>query len=194
MIIPIRTGVAHALEPMDLSGLSICRHYPALDRLRHNQGVGPRNRQPGRFDRRASFLPPCIIRSLAGRLIEFCRTESVANLVGFLIIFIGCLLIGAIIALCDQPLHQGGLASMDRPAAGRSVRASARLGHRICPGSRAHCFSGSRKSDVAHPFLAPYLLAGARTAVLLVPQDLKDQFNEQYKKVLQAWNQSRSAS
>jgi len=41
--------------------------------------------------------------------------------------------------------------------------------------------------------LAPYLLAGARAAVLLVPQDLKNSFNEQYKKVLESWNQRRGA-
>jgi len=49
-----------------------------------------------------------------------------------------------------------------------------------------------RDSVMERSFLAPYMLAGARTAVLLVPQNLKDQFNEQYKKVLEAWNKSRS--
>jgi hypothetical protein len=47
---------------------------------------------------------------------------------------------------------------------------------------------------MAQSVLAPYLLAGARAAVLLVPQSLKTKFNEQYKKILQAWNETRSAA
>jgi hypothetical protein len=39
---------------------------------------------------------------------------------------------------------------------------------------------------------APYLLAGARAAAYMVPEELKDKFNEQYKKVLQAWNHNRN--
>ena len=37
--------------------------------------------------------------SLGSVLTEFCRTDSVANFVAFLIIFIGCILIGAIVSL-----------------------------------------------------------------------------------------------
>jgi hypothetical protein len=45
---------------------------------------------------------------------------------------------------------------------------------------------------MARSVMAPFVLAGARAAIVMVPQTLKDQFNEQYKKVLQAWNESRS--
>jgi hypothetical protein len=41
--------------------------------------------------------------------------------------------------------------------------------------------------------LAPYLLAGARVAVLMVPQELRLKFNDEYQKILQNWKQNRSA-
>ena len=45
---------------------------------------------------------------------------------------------------------------------------------------------------MARSFLAPYLLTGARTAVILVPKTLKEKFNQQYQKILQAWSESRN--
>jgi uncharacterized membrane protein required for colicin V production len=50
-----------------------------------------------------------------------------------------------------------------------------------------------RQETLARSLFAPYLLAGARAAVLLVPQDLKLKFNEEYHKILQAWNHDRSS-
>jgi membrane protein required for colicin V production len=49
-----------------------------------------------------------------------------------------------------------------------------------------------RDNLVAQSQLAPYLLAGARAAVLVVPQELKDRFHEEYRKVLETWNRNRS--
>jgi hypothetical protein len=46
---------------------------------------------------------------------------------------------------------------------------------------------------MAKSYLAPYLLTGARAGVLVVPKSLKDKFYEQYRKVIQTWNQNRSA-
>jgi hypothetical protein len=46
---------------------------------------------------------------------------------------------------------------------------------------------------MARSLFAPYLLAGARAAVLLVPQELKDKFYAEYQRVLQNWNQNRSS-
>ena len=51
-----------------------------------------------------------------------------------------------------------------------------------------------RPEAVSRSYLAPYLLAGARAAVLIVPHDLKNKFYEEYQKVLRAWNQSRNTA
>jgi len=130
---------------------------------------------------------------LGSRLAEFCRTDAVANFAGFLIIFTGCILIGIIAAfLVNRFVKAASLKWIDRLLGGvfgllrgwaiASILVLALIAFPI------------RENIMARSVLAPYLLAGARAAVLLVPQNLKDQFDEQYRKVLQAWNQSRSAS
>jgi membrane protein required for colicin V production len=130
---------------------------------------------------------------MAGSLIEFCRTETVANLAGFVIIFSACLLLGSILGfVINRFIKAASLGYIDRLLGGVfgllrgwAIASVLVLGLIAFP---------VRENLMSHSFLAPYLLAGARTAALLVPQHLKDQFNEQYKKVLHAWNQSRSAS
>jgi membrane protein required for colicin V production len=131
--------------------------------------------------------------SLGSVLAEFCRTDSVANLIAFLIIFIGCILIGAIASFLINRFMKaasikwidrflGGIFGLLRGWAIASILVVALIAFPV----REHVISQS--------VLAPYLLAGARAAVWLVPQDLKEKFNEQYKKVLESWNQKRSAA
>lgn len=128
----------------------------------------------------------------AGWLAEFCSTEAVANFTGFLILFSGCILIGIIAAfLVNRFVKAASLKWIDRLLGavfgllrGWAIASILVLGLIAFP---------VRENLMARSVLAPYLLAGARAAVLLVPQNLKEQFNEQYKRVLQAWNKSRSA-
>ena len=131
--------------------------------------------------------------SLGSMLVEFCRTDSVANFVAFLIIFIGCILIGAMASFLVNRFMKaasikwidrllGGIFGLLRGWAIASILVVALIAFPV----REHVISQS--------VLAPYLLAGARAAVWLVPQDLKGKFNEQYKKVLESWNRNRSAA
>jgi membrane protein required for colicin V production len=121
---------------------------------------------------------------------EFTRTEAIANLLGFLVIFISCILIGIIAAfIINRFVKAASLKWIDRILGGifgflrgwaiSSILVLALIAFPI------------RENMMSRSFLAPFLLAGARTAVLLVPQNLKDRFNEQYKKVLQTWNEHR---
>jgi membrane protein required for colicin V production len=129
----------------------------------------------------------------AAWLAEFSRTDSVANLGGFSIIFIGCILIGIIAAfLLNRFVKAASLKWIDRLLGGifgflrgwavSSILVLALIAFPI------------RDNLMTRSVLAPFLLAGARAAILLVPQGLKDKFNEQYKKVLQSWNQNRSVA
>jgi len=125
-------------------------------------------------------------------LIEFCRTDSIANMLGFMIIFFGCLLVGAVISfLINRFMKAASLQWMDRVLGGvfGLLRGWA-IASILVVGLIAFPI---RENMIARSVLAPYLLAGARTAVIMVPQGLKDKFNEQYLKVLQSWNQNRSA-
>ncbi len=128
----------------------------------------------------------------ASWLAEFSRTEAVADLLGFLIIFVGIILIGAIAAfLVNRFVKAASLKWIDRTLGAifgllrgwviSSILVVALIAFPV------------RENLMARSFLAPFLLAGARTAVLMVPQGLKEKFNEQYKKVLQSWNKNRSA-
>ncbi len=131
--------------------------------------------------------------ALGGVFSEFSRTDSIANFAGFLAIFLGCLLIGAFASFAVNRLLKaaslqwidrllGGLFGLLRGWAISSILVLGLIAFPI------------REGFVSRSFLAPYLLAGARTAALLVPQHLKDKFNQQYQKVLQEWNRNASAS
>ena len=119
--------------------------------------------------------------------VEFTRNESVANLIGFLLIFLGCILVGAIAALLVNKFVKmaslewvdrllGALFGFLRGWAVASIIILALIAFPV------------RENLLARSFLAPYLLAGARVAVLMVPKDLKAKFYDEYKKVLEAWN------
>ncbi len=127
----------------------------------------------------------------AARLAEFSRTDSIANLLGFMIIFLGCILAGAVVSfVASRFLKAASLKWVDRLLGG--VFGLLR-GWAICSIMVIAVVAFPvRENVMARSFLAPYLLTGARTAVTLVPQTLKNKFNEQYKKVLQTWNESRN--
>ncbi len=123
--------------------------------------------------------------------IEFSRNETVANLLGFLLIFLGCILLGAAAAfLVNRFVKMTSLEWVDRLLGGvygflrgwavASIIILALIAFPV------------RENLLERSFLAPFLLAGARVAALMVPQDMKNRFNDEYKKVLQRWNQNRT--
>jgi len=138
------------------------------------------------------ILAVLFYRIPAGMFKEFSKTDAVANLIGFIIIFFGCILLGAIGAfLVNRFLKAVSLKWVDRLLGGifgllrgwaiASILVAALIAFPI------------RDDFMASSTLAPYLLAGAKLAVQCVPQEMKDQFNEQYSKVVDAWKQNRSS-
>jgi len=137
------------------------------------------------------FLAVLYYPAAAKRLAGYCRTESIASLLGFLIIFLGCILIGAVVSfVINRFLKATSLKWFDRLLGGifGFVRGWA-ISSILVIGLIAFPIS---ENMMARSVLAPYLLAGARAAILVVPESLKSKFNEQYRKILQNWNQSRS--
>ena len=130
-------------------------------------------------------------RAPAAAFAEFSRTESIANLLGFMTIFVGCLLAGAVVSFAvNRILKAASIRWVDRLLGG--VFGLLR-GWAICSIMVVALIAFPiNETFMARSQLAPYMLAGARTAVLIVPQGLKDTFDGQYRKVVQAWNQSRS--
>ena len=127
----------------------------------------------------------------AGWLGRFIEKEALADLIGFLAIFCSCIIIGIIAAYIVNRLVKaaslkwvdrilGGIFGFLRGWAISSIIVVALIAFPI------------RETIMEKSLLAPFLLSGARTAVLLVPQELKEKFNEHYQKVLRMWNESRT--
>ncbi len=122
---------------------------------------------------------------------DFASSQTVASFFGFMSIFLGCLIVGALVAYASKRFIK--MASLDwvdrilgaifgflRGWALSSIIVLALIAFPI------------RDNRLGRSVLGPYLLAGARAAVLLVPQDLKDKFYDGYVKVLDALNQKGS--
>jgi len=121
----------------------------------------------------------------------FLRSEALAHLAGFLAIFIGCLLIGALITFfINKFVKMASLEWVDRLLG--AVFGFLR-GWIVCSIIVIGLVAFPVKEDLlARSVLAPYVLAGARAAVLMVPSELKAKFNDQYQKIIQILNQKKS--
>ncbi len=121
---------------------------------------------------------------------DWVRTETLADLIGFMILFLGCLLVGAIISfLINRFVKAASLEWVDRllGAVFGFLRGWAVASIIVV----ALVAFPVKENVLAHSVLAPYLLAGARAVVLVVPKDLKAKFYEEYKKTLQVLNEKR---
>jgi membrane protein required for colicin V production len=139
------------------------------------------------------FILACVFYSSIGSwFADLTRTPTVANLIGFMAVFLGTLLLGAVAAfLVNRFLKMVSLQWIDRLLGGlfgflrgwavASIIVLAML-----------AFPVREDSALARSYLAPYLLAGARAAALVVPQDMKSRFHQEYKKVVELWNQNRN--
>ena len=130
-------------------------------------------------------------RSVGSILVDYTRTETLANLIGFLLIFLSVILAGSVVAhMANRVVKVTSLEWFDRLLGGvfgfvrgwavSSIIVLALIAFPV------------RENILAQSQLAPYLLSGARAAVMVVPQDLKDRFHEEYRKVLDTWNRNRS--
>jgi len=122
----------------------------------------------------------------AGMLLRFCN-ETLADLCGFLAIFLGCILAGALItAIVDRFLKAVKLKWADRllGAAFGFIR-----GCVICSILSLALTVFPVKEDImAKSVLAPYMLGCADILIHFVPQDMRDEFDAQYQKVMKIWH------
>lgn len=122
---------------------------------------------------------------------EFTRTAAIANLLGFLLIFFGSILLGALAAfLVNRVVKMASLEWIDRILGGIYGFVRGCLVASILV--LALTAFPVREKLVAGSVTAPYLLAGARALVLVLPQELRDSFEQEYRKILEHWNRSDS--
>lgn len=122
---------------------------------------------------------------------DLARTQAVADLIGFLLIFLGTLVAGAVVAfLINRFVKMASLQWVDRLLGGlfgflRGWAVSSILVLALV------AFPLKQNQMLSRSYLAPFLLGGARAAVLVVPQELKDRFHQEYKRLLDNLNESR---
>jgi membrane protein required for colicin V production len=122
----------------------------------------------------------------------FGMTETVAGLLGFLGIFLGCILAGAIITfIVNRFLKAVKLKWMDRllGAVFGFLRGWV-VSTVLVLALTAFPLQGNL---TAHSVLVPYLLGSAGILVNLTPNDLKTKFDKHCKEILHTWNKGSVA-
>jgi membrane protein required for colicin V production len=126
-------------------------------------------------------------------LHPFVSSVGVANFVGFLLVFIGVLIVGGLLgALVGRFLSAAGLSWLDRALGAafgiaRGILASVALVlilTAFAPGSSA----AAPPAAVVHSRLAPYVIGASRVITELAPRELKDEFHTRYEQVKRAWH------
>ena len=123
----------------------------------------------------------------AAKLVDYGHSEMVAGLLGFLGIFLGCVLLGTIIAfIADRFLKALKLKWIDR------------LLGAVFGFLRGWIFSviivlaltafPAQNSFTTRSLLIPYLLGSAGLLVYATPDDLKEKFEERSRQLIHYWN------
>ena len=118
---------------------------------------------------------------------DLTSSRSIADFLGFMLIFVGCLALGGLAAFAAKRFVKmasldwadralGGVFGLLRGCALASIIVLALVAFPV----REHWLARSR--------LSPYLLGMARAAVLVVPGDMKAKFYEGYQRVLAELN------
>jgi len=131
-------------------------------------------------------------RTAGARLEQYVSSQWLASLGGFLLIFFGVLLLGAVLsALVGGLLKTVGLSPIDRLFGGIFGLVRGLL---FCFGAVTLliAFMPSRKPGelpqaVLQSRMAPYLIELSRVVAPLAPKDLKESFEQRYKQVKSTW-------
>jgi membrane protein required for colicin V production len=125
-----------------------------------------------------------------GFLLDYVSHKSVANFIGFFIVFGAVVLVGAILGRLLAKLFKWvGLGWLDRlMGAGLGLVRGALVALAVvmilCAFSR-----NPPPSSVVHSRAAPYLIEAANLVASLAPRELRDGFDSSYEKVKQLWKE-----
>lgn len=122
------------------------------------------------------------------------RSEAVAHIAAFLLIFIGVQAAGAILGhICASIFKWTGLGWLDRlmGAAGGALNAAFSAVVLVLIFSSFHL--KPLENAIAGSRAAPYLLDAAQVLVYLCPRELRDDFAEARDRILEFWRRSGPA-
>ena len=126
----------------------------------------------------------------ASYLLPYISSRPVAGFAGFLVVFCGVVLLGAVVsAVVRKFLKVTGLSFFDKIlGAGFGFLRGGLIGVALVMGAMAFSSGDQPPSAVVGSRLAPYMIDGARVAVAVAPYELKQGFRKTYDQVKAAWN------
>ncbi len=144
----------------------------------------------------AGLLTGAWFYRMAGAPLEpYLGSEPLANLCGFLLIFVGVLLVGRLVSLVVGMLVKAvGLSFLNRLA---GAAFGAARGIVVCVALITAIIAFSPGSDVrdgpqvvASSRIAPYMVDAAHALTLAAPRELRDQFAQGYEQVKRLWEEA----
>jgi len=127
-----------------------------------------------------------------GWLTPYVSSRSVANLVGFFLVFCSVLILGAMVSYAvGRALRVTGLSFFDHIlGAGFGLVRGTLIGVALILGIMAFSSSDRPPESVVHSRPAPYVVDAARLFASVAPHELKEGFRKSYAEVKSAWERA----
>jgi membrane protein required for colicin V production len=122
-------------------------------------------------------------------LLPYVSSPGIAHFCGFLIVFVGVLVAGALIGrVLGRMMKAAGLSFVDRLlGAGFGVVRGLLISIAFVLALLAFTPGKSPPTAVVHSRVAPYVIDAARVCAAIAPRELKDGFRKSYEQVKSIW-------
>jgi membrane protein required for colicin V production len=130
--------------------------------------------------------------SAGGFLLPYVSTPSIANFCGFLLVFCGILIVGAVLGRVLKRLVKGvGLSFVDRLlGAAFGVVRGLLISIALVLAMLAFAPGNPPPAAVVNSRVAPYVIDAARLFAAMAPHELKDTFRRSYGQVKTIWGEA----
>jgi uncharacterized membrane protein required for colicin V production len=129
-------------------------------------------------------------------LLPYVSSRAAANFAGFFLVFIGVMLLGAIVSfVVGRFLKVTGLSILDHAlGAGFGVLRGIVISVALIMGIVAFSPGEGPPASVLNSRMAPYVAYAARAVASVAPKELKDGFRKTYAELLTAWRRTLDKS
>lgn len=136
------------------------------------------------------FMMASWFYGLAGSWLQpYVKTNAIANLLGFFLVFLGVILAGALIAaIASRVLKFAGLSWLDRLMGGAAGAAQGLLVVIVLVMALVAFTPNPPPSSVVNSTVAPHVIGAAGWLASVAPFELKDSFRTHYNEVKKIWS------
>ncbi len=130
---------------------------------------------------------------VAGALFApYLSSPAAAHLAGFVVVFCGVLLVGAVVStIAGRFLRVTGLSIFDHLlGAGFGLARGLLIAVALILGIMAFSPTGRPPASVVHSKTAPYVIDGARVVASMAPHEVREGFRKTYAQVKSAWEKT----